>query len=100
MHEKIRSYIRAALHRRYPIEAIIGNLVSVGHDPVIVRRLAREVISERLQELEGPSIDPLSNANMARKIALELLVGIALRVMLGTALLLTLFPSIFHPINI
>ncbi|GEM_PF-4648010 len=67
MHEPIKSYIRAALNRKYPVETIITNLVSVGHDAGLVHRLAREVIVERLHELESERIagDPVSEAEKA-----------------------------------
>jgi hypothetical protein len=60
MHEAVKGYIRAALDRRHPVDTIVSSLVSAGHDRETVRRLAREVIQERITELQGElAIDPL-----------------------------------------
>ncbi|MBI4150477.1 hypothetical protein HY488_03665 [Candidatus Woesearchaeota archaeon] len=102
MHDKIRGYIRAALHRRYPIETIIGNLVSVGHDEVLVRRLAREVIMERLRELEQEKIgvDPIAQAERtAQRTAMEVLVAVLLRLAIGALFFFTFIPFILEKVH-
>ncbi len=66
VHERVKTYIRSALDRKYPVETIINNLVSAGHERETVRRLTREVIAERIHELEGEmSIDPMAQAEKA-----------------------------------
>ena len=100
MQEKIKDYIRAALGRKYPIEKIIDNLVSVGHDPHLVRRLAREAISERLHELEQEIVgDPISKAEKAaQRTMLELLFMFVLRVAAGTLFFFTFAPLLLQKV--
>lgn len=64
MEDKLKDYIRIALGHKHSVDTVIDKLVSVGHDRDHVRRLAREVIMERLQELEAEKIagDPVSEA--------------------------------------
>jgi hypothetical protein len=97
MHERVKAYISAALDRHYPLETIIGNLVSAGHDKETVKRLARETIRERIDSLQREiAPDPITASGSAARRATMEIVGIIFRVAVGTMLFFALAPEILR----
>ena len=97
-HPKTRAYIKTALQRHHKVERIIGKLVSAGHNEDVVRRLTKQLLTDRISYLEQQkrAVKKAKPANF-NGLTLEIMFSFLLRfglglvgaVLLGSAILNT-----------
>jgi len=99
MHEKVKLYISEAVEKGFPIEKIIDKLVSAGYKRSIVKKLAKEAIQSRIDELEGKEhrhVEPVDyiheeqNDKHVAKIMAEIAFGVIIRMAIGLLMFVTL----------
>jgi ribonuclease P protein component len=89
VHEKTKQYIIDAVEKGYPIENVIEKLVSAGHDRNLVKRLAKEALNERIQEIE-PEHDYVAEQKTTARVTAELLFSLFIRLAVGMLMFFTL----------